>query len=98
MPKARRIEPAHGKNKEVKGKQILQNYEISEGNVLSTREIEVIQLFANGLTREQIGEKLFISKHTVQTHLRNARAKAGIVKPYENRSIVIWAIRKGLIT
>ena len=44
---------------------------------LSEREIEVLSLAAGGLTNKQIGEKLFLSPHTIARHLANARAKLG---------------------
>ena len=44
---------------------------------LSEREIEVLSLAADGLTNKQIGEKLFLSHHTIARHLANARAKLG---------------------
>jgi DNA-binding CsgD family transcriptional regulator len=44
---------------------------------LSEREIEVLSQAADGLTNKQIGEKLFLSPHTIARHLANARAKLG---------------------
>jgi DNA-binding CsgD family transcriptional regulator len=44
---------------------------------LSEREIEVLSLAADGLTNKQIGEKLFLSPHTIARHLANARGKLG---------------------
>lgn len=35
---------------------------------LSKREIEVLQLMANGLSNQEIAEKLFLSPNTVKTH------------------------------
>ena len=42
---------------------------------VSEREIEVLSLAGDGMTNRQIGEKLFLSPHTVARHLANARAK-----------------------
>src|SRR5438132_12730747 len=42
---------------------------------LSEREIEVLSIAADGLTNKQIGEKLFLSPHTIARHLANARPK-----------------------
>jgi DNA-binding NarL/FixJ family response regulator len=39
--------------------------------VLSERELEVLQLVAQGLKNREIAEHLFISENTVRTHLRN---------------------------
>ncbi len=44
---------------------------------LSEREIEVLTLAGQGLTNRQIGEKLFLSPHTIARHLANARTKMG---------------------
>ncbi|GGF19066.1 response regulator [Echinicola rosea] len=38
---------------------------------LSDREMEVLGCIANGLTTQEIGDKLFISKNTVETHRKN---------------------------
>lgn len=43
--------------------------------ILSNREMEVLQLVAEGLTDKEIAERLFISLNTVKTHLKNILAK-----------------------
>lgn len=42
---------------------------------LSKREVTIIRLIANGLNSQEIGDKLFISKHTVDTHRRTILSK-----------------------
>jgi LuxR family transcriptional regulator, maltose regulon positive regulatory protein len=42
---------------------------------LSDRELDVLRLIAEGLTSQEIGEKLFISPHTAKSHSRNLFAK-----------------------
>ena len=42
---------------------------------LSERELDVLRLVAEGMSNELIGEKLFISIHTVKVHTRNIYAK-----------------------
>jgi DNA-binding CsgD family transcriptional regulator len=44
---------------------------------LTDREAQVLRLVAAGLTNSQIGEKLFISRNTVATHLRHILDKLG---------------------
>jgi len=38
---------------------------------LSAREIEVLQLMADGLSNQQIAERLFVSLNTIKTHTSN---------------------------
>ncbi len=50
----------------------------SEDILLTNREIEILKLIAQGLTNKEIGEKLFISSRTVDTHRRNLHQKLNI--------------------
>jgi len=43
--------------------------------VLSEREMEVLQMLAEGRGNREIGERLFISENTVKAHLRSVNAK-----------------------
>ena len=45
---------------------------------LTTREIEVLRLVAEGGTNKEIGAALFLSEHTVARHLSNAFTKIGV--------------------
>ena len=45
---------------------------------LTSRELEVVTLVAEGLTDEKIAEKLFISDSTVKKRLYNAYSKMGV--------------------
>jgi len=47
------------------------------GHVFTDREFEIIRMINNGLDSEQIAEKLFLSKHTVNTHRKNILEKTG---------------------
>ena len=42
---------------------------------LSERELEVLQLIAEGLTNREIASQLFLSPHTVKAHTRNIYGK-----------------------
>jgi DNA-binding CsgD family transcriptional regulator len=45
---------------------------------LTTAELAVADLAAEGRTNREIAEKLFISPHTVNTHLRHVFEKLGL--------------------
>jgi DNA-binding NarL/FixJ family response regulator len=45
---------------------------------LTKREIEIIRLISEGLTSQQIADKLFISPRTVETHRANLMKKVGV--------------------
>jgi DNA-binding NarL/FixJ family response regulator len=46
--------------------------------VLTPREIEIVQMVARGLANREVGEKLFISEGTVKTHLHTIYEKLGL--------------------
>lgn len=60
---------------------------------LSDREIDIIKGIVEDLTEQQIGEQLFISPHTVRTHIKNIYKKLHI---HSRASAVRFAITKGL--
>lgn len=63
--------------------------------VLSARELEVLQLTAQGLTAREVGKKLSISSNTVERHRANIMGKLGV----SNRAELIrYAIRRGLLS
>jgi NarL family two-component system response regulator LiaR len=60
---------------------------------LTEREVEVVRLVAQGLSNEEIGEKLFIAERTVRTHVSNILAKLHLA----NRTqAALYALREGL--
>jgi LuxR family transcriptional regulator of csgAB operon len=54
-----------------------------EGSVLSKREIEIVNLVSQGAMNSEIGEKLFISRHTVKSHLYNIYKKIKVTNRLE---------------
>jgi len=62
---------------------------------LTAREEEVLALLAEGLSNEEIGEKLSISKHTVARHRENLMRKLEL---HSRSELVKYAIRKGIIS
>src|SRR3954468_8740628 len=61
---------------------------------LSERELEVLQLAADGLTGPQIAERLFLSPTTVKTHFEHIYEKLGVG---DRAAAVAHALRTGLI-
>jgi DNA-binding NarL/FixJ family response regulator len=60
---------------------------------LTERELEVLELIAQGLTNREIAEKMVISEKTVKTHVSNLLDKLGL----EDRTrAAIWALKHGL--
>ncbi|MNH17705.1 Transcriptional regulatory protein LiaR [compost metagenome] len=45
---------------------------------LSTREMAVLELIAQGCSNQEISERLFISLHTVKTHASHINSKLGV--------------------
>jgi LuxR family maltose regulon positive regulatory protein len=45
---------------------------------LSERELEVLQLLAEGLTNQEIGAQLYLSPNTVKVHAHNIYGKLGV--------------------
>jgi LuxR family maltose regulon positive regulatory protein len=46
--------------------------------VLSARELAVLQLIAQGCSNQEISNRLFISLHTVKTHASHINSKLGV--------------------
>ena len=63
--------------------------------MLTKRELEVLQLVAEGLSNTEIADKLFISKRTVDTHKNNLISKTGSKNIV---SLLIYAIQNKIIT
>lgn len=61
---------------------------------LSSREREVLGALAEGLTNKEIGERLFISPRTVDTHRTNVMKKLNV---HNLAGLVRLAIRAGLV-
>jgi len=61
---------------------------------LTGREREILVLIADGLTNQQIADKLFISIKTVQTHRAHLMDKLNL---HDRSLLVRYAARKGLI-
>ena len=64
------------------------------GDPLTPRELEVIKLIAEGLTSEEVAERLAIARNTVDRHRDNILEKLGL----RNRvDLTRYAIKRGLV-
>ena len=60
----------------------------------TAREIEVLQLVADGLVNREIGERLYLSEETVKSHVRHLLAK---LQARSRAHAVAVGFRRGLI-
>jgi NarL family two-component system response regulator LiaR len=63
--------------------------------LLSERELEVLKLAAKGMSNKEIAEQLFLSVHTVQTHLGNIFNRLDVGSRTE---AILYGLRKGWFT
>jgi DNA-binding NarL/FixJ family response regulator len=68
--------------------------ESTKANRLSRRESEVLQLLAEGLTTNEIAEKLFTSKRTIETHRQNILEKT---QTKNTAALIRMAVTQGLL-
>lgn len=61
---------------------------------LSSREVEILNLIAEGYTNTEIAEKTFTSKRTVETHRKNLIEKTGAKN---TASLIKFAIVNGIL-
>jgi len=60
---------------------------------LTEREVEVLQLVAQGLSNDEIADRLIVSERTVRTHVSHLLAKLHLA----NRTqAALYALRQGL--
>ncbi len=78
-------------------RQLLRHQELLQSRkpVLTGRELEVLQLVAEGQTSREIGVLLFISENTVKNHIRNILDKLGL---HSRNEAVLYAVREDLIS
>ncbi|MVN76194.1 response regulator [Hymenobacter sp. HMF4947] len=66
-----------------------------KGGHLSRRETEVLHLLAEGMTTNEIAEKLFTSKRTIETHRQNILEKT---QTKNTAALIKLAMIQGLLT
>jgi DNA-binding NarL/FixJ family response regulator len=65
-----------------------------EDDTLSEREIDVLMGICRGLSTQEIADKLFLSKRTVDSHRANILEKTG---SKNTASLVVYAIKNNLV-
>jgi DNA-binding NarL/FixJ family response regulator len=83
-------QPAHTNNSAQAENSITQKL-----SVLTPREMEVLTLVAEGMTNQDIADRLIISIKTVQAHRANVMDKLGL---HDITQLVRFALRHGLIS
>lgn len=62
---------------------------------ISAREIDIVRFLALGYNRKEIGDMLFISEHTVDTHRRNMVRKLNLRNTYQ---LIGWAFKQRVLS
>ncbi len=74
-------------------RRIINSFRIID-NPLSERETEVLKMLSKGLNYKEVAEEVFLSPHTVKTHIKNIYSKLHV----NNRAEAIYkAIKQKLI-
>jgi DNA-binding CsgD family transcriptional regulator len=61
---------------------------------LTGREVEVLELIAEGLTNQEIADRVYISINSVKTYIRSAYRKIGV----NSRSqAAVWGLQHGIV-
>jgi DNA-binding NarL/FixJ family response regulator len=74
--------------------QNLLRQEGGEKELLSGREVQVLELVGEGMSTSDIAQKLYISENTVKYHVRNILQKLGA---HNRAEAISHAVQKGLI-
>ena len=61
---------------------------------LTDREMEVLQLVAQGMNNRDIAKQLYISENTVKNHIRNILEKLHL---HSRMEAVVYAVREKLL-
>lgn len=69
------------------------NSPVSEG-LLTKREVEVLNALAHGASNIEIADSLFISPHTVKTHIAHIYDKLGV---NDRAQAAVWAARHNML-
>lgn len=67
---------------------------IPDGEALSERELEILQLISEGLSNSEIAQKLYLSKRTVDKHRSNILMKTNCKN---TANLVMYAVKNNLV-
>lgn len=70
------------------------NEEPDRPDGLTTRETEVLDLIAEGLSTREIADRLYLSPNSVKTHTRKLFRKIGVSNRTE---AALWALAQGFL-
>jgi DNA-binding NarL/FixJ family response regulator len=98
--RAHRGEPLHTSAEVEESLRKLRRRRAADGNLaqrierLTPRELQILQLMADGETPEKIAEELGMSRHTLRTHTQNVLTKLGV---HSKLDAIVAAIRYGKV-
>lgn len=61
----------------------------TRGAMLSEREAEIVRLIAEGLSNQEIADRLFLSINTIKSYIRSSYCKIGATS---RSQAVLWAV------
>jgi DNA-binding NarL/FixJ family response regulator len=67
----------------------------SANNNLTSRELEIMMMICQGLTTQEISDKLYISNKTVESHRSNIFIKSNV---RNSAGLIVWAIKNQYFT
>lgn len=70
------------------------HFEMESFQDLTKRELEVLQLIAEGFTNNEIAEKLFTSRRTIEGHRQSLIEKTGVAN---SAALIMHAFRNGIL-
>lgn len=75
---------------------MINNISVQENiGLITDREVEIVRLLSNGYNSKEIGDMLFISEHTVNTHRRNMVRKLDLRNSYQ---LILWAFEQRILS